>query len=102
MIPKLSDVVLMFANMNQMEMDQSVIVDCDHCVVRCPAACGDCVVSVLLGSPTEVLAFDSEERAALEALAQTGLVPPLRLVVSVPEPRSTEIEFVDRSHDAAS
>lgn len=53
-------------------------IDCDTCVVRGPA-CHDCVVTVLLGPPPE-LAFDDDERRALEVLADGGLVPPLRLV----------------------
>lgn len=59
-------------------------VDCNRCEVR-GLQCGDCVISVLLGVPEgivpEVELVDSE-RAALEALAESGLVPPLRLVRS--------------------
>lgn len=58
-------------------------VDCDTCVVRGPA-CGDCVISVLLGPPPELI--DDEERRALDVLAAGGLVPPLRLVTPVAEP----------------
>jgi hypothetical protein len=59
-------------------------VDCDTCVVR-GAACSDCVVSVLLGAPaspagTRVVDFDPDEQAALKTLADSGLVPPLRLI----------------------
>jgi hypothetical protein len=59
-------------------------VNCDTCIAR-GAACSDCVVSVLLGtSPGSatagVLDLDPDEQAALEALADSGLVPPLRLV----------------------
>jgi hypothetical protein len=53
-----------------------VIIDCDECAVR-GAACKDCVVSVLLGTPQTLL---DDERAALEALAEVGLAPRLRLV----------------------
>lgn len=42
-------------------------IDCDTCAVRGPA-CNDCVISVLLGPPPE-LAFDDEERRALDVLA---------------------------------
>jgi hypothetical protein len=59
-------------------------IDCDTCVVR-GLHCHDCVVTVLLGPPPE-LTFDDDERAALDALAAGGLVPPLRLVESVPGP----------------
>jgi hypothetical protein len=57
-----------------------VIIDCDSCEVR-GSACGDCVVTALLGAPPAE--FDEGESAALEALAGSGLVPPLRLVVPV-------------------
>jgi hypothetical protein len=81
-----------------------MIIDCGTCAAR-DLACADCVVSVLLGppgmltggepapvdvplrptgSPADVTAapwvLDEPERAALEALAGSGLVPPLRLV----------------------
>ena len=53
-----------------------VVIDCDDCAVRGPG-CRDCVVSVLLGVPDELLA---DERAALEVLAEAGMAPRLRLV----------------------
>ena len=56
----------------------SVLIDCDTCAVRGPA-CPDCVVTVLLGPPPEV-GFDDEEQRALEVLADSGLVPRLRMV----------------------
>ena len=62
----------------------SVHIDCDACVVRGPA-CHDCVVTVLLGPPPE-LGFDTEEQEALEVLAESGLVPPLRMVTPVTGP----------------
>ena len=58
-----------------------MIVDCDSCAARGPA-CSDCVVTVLLGPP-EWLAEPTllpAETAALAVLADSGLVPPLRLV----------------------
>jgi len=58
-----------------------VIIDCDSCTVRGPDACGDCVVTALLGGPPSEI--DDHEREALEALAGSGLVPPLRLVLPV-------------------
>lgn len=64
-----------------------MIVDCDSCAVRGPA-CGDCVVTFLLGPP-DWLAGDGlpgEEVAALAVLADSGLVPPLRLVPKVVDP----------------
>jgi hypothetical protein len=68
-------------------MTMSVHIDCDTCEVR-GLACHDCVVTVLLGPPPE-LAFDDEEQRALEVLAQSGLVPPLRMVTPV---RGPEVE----------
>ena len=54
-------------------------VDCMSCVAK-GLACGDCVITVLLGSPTHGLDLDTDEQAALSALAESGLVPPLRLI----------------------
>jgi hypothetical protein len=55
---------------------RGMIIDCDDCAVR-GAACKDCVVSVLLGVPDTLR---DDEKAALEALAEAGLAPRLRLV----------------------
>ena len=60
-------------------MADPVVIDCDSCEVR-GLACGDCVVTVLLGAPPEGVVLDAEERRALDVLAGSGLVPPLRLV----------------------
>lgn len=57
-----------------------MIIDCDSCEVR-GLQCDDCVVSALLGGPPGEI--DDAEVAALDALAGSGLVPPLRLVVPV-------------------
>jgi hypothetical protein len=56
-------------------------IDCDSCAVR-GLACGDCVVSVLLGAPPDGVLVHDEHRAALAVLADRGLVPPLRLVLT--------------------
>jgi hypothetical protein len=58
-----------------------MIVDCDRCEVR-GDACGDCVITVLLGSPPGGVELDGTERRALENLAAAGLVPGLQLVRS--------------------
>jgi hypothetical protein len=63
-----------------------VIIDCDSCEVR-GLACGDCVVTALLGSPPSGVELDEGERAALDALAGSGLVPRLRLVTALEAPR---------------
>ncbi len=78
-----------------------MLIDCHTCEVR-DIACDDCVVTVLLGPtrldsgttfaealpvgtplgahPIHEVALDADERAALAVLADSGLVPPLRLV----------------------
>jgi hypothetical protein len=84
-----------------------MIIDCDSCTVR-GAACTDCVVTFLTipvrptgwagpasgapaasgaGSSTTTddvggrpLDLDDGERAAIDVLASSGLVPPLRMV----------------------
>ena len=48
-------------------------IDCETCPVR-GDACGDCVVTVLLGPPE----LDEREGAAVLVLAERGLIPPLR------------------------
>lgn len=53
-----------------------MLIDCDTCTAR-PSACSDCVVSVLLGPPGEIA---DDHREAVAALADSGLVPPLRLI----------------------
>lgn len=80
-----------------------MIIDCESCEVR-GAACGDCVVGVLLGTPevpaaggaapsgvpsgAPIVHLDAPERRALDVLADQGLVPRLRLVVG-PSPAAT-------------
>ena len=54
-------------------------VDCETCAARGPA-CQDCVISVLLGTYTHGVDLNPTEQAALSALADSGLVPPLRLI----------------------
>ena len=82
-----------------------MLIDCDTCTVR-GSGCADCVVTVLLGAPPGwsgtdpvvvpmparaeepasavgpaagvVVEFDEVERRAVRALAEGGLVPPLR------------------------
>jgi hypothetical protein len=56
-----------------------MIIDCDDCAVR-GAACKECVISVLIGEPDSLHSFNQDEHAALEALAEAGLAPRLRLV----------------------
>jgi len=63
-----------------------MLIDCDGCAVR-GLACSDCVITVLLGAPPEGVRLDDTERRALAALADGGLVPPLRLVTPRSEAR---------------
>lgn len=60
-----------------------MLIDCDSCVVR-DLACGDCVVSAILGREPGSVELDSAEQQALGALAGGGLLPPLRLVPAGP------------------
>ncbi|MFZ0530698.1 MAG: hypothetical protein WAL91_09190 [Propionicimonas sp.] len=60
-------------------------VDCATCRARGPA-CADCVISVLLGPMSDEVILDGPEQAALAAMAGSGLLPPLRLLRSVPPP----------------
>ena len=59
-----------------------MIIDCDSCEMR-NIACDDCVVSVLLAAPRAVdqgeIEWSDDESGALQVLADSGLVPPLRL-----------------------
>ena len=61
--------------------DDPCVIDCDTCTVR-GDACADCVVSVMLGGPPEVVAPD--ERRALGVLADLGMVPPLQMTQERP------------------
>ena len=59
-----------------------MLIDCDSCAVR-GLACGDCVVTVLLGASPAGVELDDAEQAAISVLADQGLVPPLRLVAAL-------------------
>ena len=64
-----------------------MLIDCDRCAVR-DLQCGECVVTVLLGAePGDghgVIHVDDDEQQALGVLADSGLVPRLRLVPTAP------------------
>jgi hypothetical protein len=64
-----------------------VLIDCDGCAMR-DLACGDCVVTVLLGAPPGAVEMDEGEARALDVLADSGLIPRLQLVPLGP-PRDT-------------
>lgn len=55
-----------------------MLIDCDTCLMRETTACHDCVVMVLFSDGP--LELDQDERAAIDTLADAGLVPRLRLV----------------------
>jgi hypothetical protein len=57
-----------------------MIIDCDRCVIRLSGRtheCQDCVVTFLLTPPS----LNRAEERAVATLAESGLVPPLRLKV---------------------
>lgn len=58
----------------------AMLIDCDRCAMR-SIACHDCVVTFLLGDAPHGHGADltSDEVAAVEVLADQGVVPPLRL-----------------------
>ncbi len=64
-------------------------VDCDRCLARGPA-CQDCVITVLLGPLETSVDLDHDEQAALSALAESGMVPPLRLIPGARRGRSIQ------------
>ena len=70
-----------------------MLIDCDGCAVR-DLQCDDCVMTVLLRAPgaySGVYEVDDSERSALDALADSGLVPRLRLVpLGIPTVRAAE------------
>jgi len=55
-----------------------MLVDCQSCVMR-DLACGDCVVSLLIGP---IGGSIEEHKDSFEVLANAGLVPPLRLLTN--------------------
>jgi hypothetical protein len=58
----------------------AVLIDCDICQAP-EGACRDCMMTVLLErQPATPVELDESETTALRALAEAGLVPPLRLV----------------------
>lgn len=66
----------------------SMLIDCDTCLARDAGICDDCVVSFILPMTREEAArisLEDEEVAALVALADEGLLPPLRLISPVRE-----------------
>jgi hypothetical protein len=88
-----------------------MIIDCDTCQVR-GAACGDCVIGVLMGAPdtahtaaelpsgAPIVQLDAPEQRALAVLADQGLVPRLRLVAPDPRRARTNGDAPHQDRDA--
>ena len=72
-------------------------VDCEGCAARGPT-CQDCVISVLLGTPGDTVDLDTAEQVALSALADSGLVPPLRLIPGARPVRGVQPPLSWREH----
>ena len=64
-----------------------MLIDCDTCLMRETTACRDCVVMVLFSEGP--LELDPHEQAAIDTLADAGLVPRLRLVTEQASERET-------------
>jgi hypothetical protein len=60
--------------------EEGMLIDCDECSMQHTDACEDCVVSLLLREMLGPIEVDREQAAALDVLADAGLVPALRLV----------------------
>ncbi len=57
-----------------------MIIDCNTCELEATTACDECIVPVLLNQMSGPFDLGKDEAAALENLADAGLVTPLRLV----------------------
>ncbi|WP_202638332.1 hypothetical protein [Bailinhaonella thermotolerans] len=63
-----------------------MVIDCARCELR-DLGCGDCVVPVVLTFGRRPFELGEGELRALDALAEVGMVPPLRL--ALPEARAS-------------
>lgn len=59
-------------------------IDCTTCVQR-DLACSDCVVTLLMALPASDQGLQRAEEQALAVMAESGLVPRLRLLPGVDE-----------------
>ncbi len=57
-----------------------MIIDCNSCELQATTACDECIVPVLLNQMSGPFDLAEDEAAALDNLADAGLVTPLRLV----------------------
>ena len=65
-----------------------MIIDCGTCVARHTTACDDCIVAVLCDDGR--LELDANERSAITAMGDAGLISPIRLVgIDPPERQAT-------------
>ena len=55
-----------------------MLIDCDQCAMKETSACDDCVVTCLLGDGP--IDMSESQEAAINNLADEGLVPRLRLI----------------------
>ena len=60
-----------------------MIIDCNTCDMRETNACDDCVVSALVGD-NGILELMEAEQAAIDVMSKVGLVPPIRVVPTLP------------------
>jgi hypothetical protein len=61
------------------EPKEPLTIDCECCELQGTDACGDCVVTFLLGrEPDDAVIIDADEARAMRMLEQAGLVPSLR------------------------
>ena len=62
-----------------MTTNSTMSISCDDCQLRDTDACGDCLVSFVLGrDPDDAVVVDVEEARAIRLLSGAGLVPALR------------------------
>ncbi len=61
-------------------MDSATIaISCDECDLQHTDACGDCLVTFVLGrDPEDAVVIDVQEERAIRSLSRAGLVPSLR------------------------
>jgi hypothetical protein len=57
-----------------------MLIDCSECAAQHTRACRDCFVTHLLPDTAGVVEVGREQAEALEALADCGLIPQLRLM----------------------
>lgn len=57
-----------------------MLIDCNDCAMQSTHACHDCVVAHVLHDTLGPIELDASRVAALDVLADAGLVPTLRLV----------------------